>query len=261
MSLLMTHPAIPTYIYCYLGELGCLVFWLGPRLLLLSFQSFAFNSTLLTQKGGFFFPAPACCLIISLPLLGFQVPPRSPPEQGRSRRPSLDVEASRRSQYGSKPDTAASSTSVCSGKEDHWAFMLCVLLSNTDSTIFFMVFFIYSIIFFSFGWLRKFPFTAYFSTSSPESNFPETYLFGWCVYSDSRRIMEGCVGRDWCRSQKGQRKKSKAQIQEGSEPWTEDRRRSHLIGFTSQLHILFVCNELRSNHLKKHTLVKCCVVS
>lgn len=162
MSLLMTHPAIPTYIYCYLGELGCLVFWLGPRLLLLSFQSFAFNSTLLTQKGGFFFPAPACCLIISLPLLGFQVPPRSPPEQGRSRRPSLDVEASRRSQYGSKPDTAASSTSVCSGKEDHWAFMLCVLLSNTDSTIFFMVFFIYSIIFFQLWMAEKIPFYCLF---------------------------------------------------------------------------------------------------
>lgn len=62
MSLLMTHPAIPTYIYCYLGELGCLVFWLGPRLLLLSFQSFAFNSTLLTQKGGFFF---SCTCLLS----------------------------------------------------------------------------------------------------------------------------------------------------------------------------------------------------
>ncbi|CAG04523.1 unnamed protein product, partial [Tetraodon nigroviridis] len=42
--------------------------------------------------------------------------------------------------------------------------------------------------------------------------------------TDSRRIMERCVGRDWCWSQKGQRKKSKTQIKKGSESWTEDRR-------------------------------------
>lgn len=84
-------------------------------------------------------------------------------------------------------------------------------------------------------------FTAYFPflfTCKLKINLSSKHLFSWFVYSDSRWIMERCVGRDWCRSQKGQRKKNKTQIKKGFEPWTEDWRRLYII------QLLLVCVEL-----------------